>query len=471
MLIQSKQVHEETKILIVGAGPSGLTAANILARYGVDFRIIDHAPGPTEQSRAAIIHIRTLELLDKLGLAETAVNQGLKITDVKIREQGKFLASIPLSGEEHELVTPFPYALAYPQCNTQRLLLDGLSVFNVEVEWQTELLSLSQTEHAVYAIVKQADGQETLIKADWLIGAEGASSIVRKMLNLSFEGSTYEVTAFLADVQMSSTLNPHQLDLNLAQGGFVGVLPFLYENEMRFRLFGAISPRFSKKFGLNNDHNINIDDIQQWFDEYFNLDTRLTKVYWASIYRTHRRISNHFCVNRCFIVGDAAHVHSPAGGQGMNLSIGDAFNLAWKLALVVKGDAHLALLDSYEAERIQVARKVLQGSDRGFEMEATQDQFLEWLRVSVLPLLMKASLQIESVRKTIFEMFSQFWIDYSDSSVVEDRIHQNNGPKAGDRAPYGSKIKTFTNTLRVLIIIYCCLQALKTTMVFKTFRA
>jgi len=292
----------------------------------------DNESSPTDQSRAAIVHVRTLELWDKLGLASKAVSEGLKITDVRIRERGKHLADLPLTSPEHELETPFPYALAYPQSNTEQLLNGGLKDFGKRVKWNTEFLELSQTDDEVCAVVRRPNGKENIIKACWLIGADGAKSPVRHALNLSFEGSTYEQTAFLADVEMETAPEFNVINLNLNHGGFVGILP-LYGGK-QFRLFGALSPEFAKKVEATEGKNLRIEDLQQWFEEYFYLDTKLTKAHWTSLYRTHRRISNHFRSNRCFLIGDSAHIHSPAGGQGMNLGIGDAFNLAWKLALV-----------------------------------------------------------------------------------------------------------------------------------------
>ncbi|MGH8003026.1 MAG: FAD-dependent monooxygenase, partial [Brasilonema sp.] len=381
-----------TDVLIVGAGPTGLTVANLLARYKLNFKIIDKKAGPINQSRANIVHVRTLELLDKLSLAEKAIKQGVKITDVKVFERGKHITTLPIGSPEEKDWTPFPYALALEQSKTERLLLEEMEKYGVRVEWCTEFLNLTQTDDEVSVMVKRPDGNEEKITARWLVGADGASSPVRHALKVGFSGSTYEVDSFQADIELEASHSSNAVHLHLCHGILVGMTP-LY-GECHFRIFGSISSEFAAKFNANETQSVSLEDLQAWLDKYFFINTKLTHIYWTALYHTHRRIADHFRIGRCFLVGDAAHVHSPAGGQGMNLGIGDGYNLAWKLALVINKHAHPNLLDSYEAERIPVANMILNGSDVGFELETSNKPVMQWFRFYVLPLFINLLLRL-----------------------------------------------------------------------------
>jgi 2-polyprenyl-6-methoxyphenol hydroxylase-like FAD-dependent oxidoreductase len=428
-----------TDVLIVGAGPSGLTLANVLARYGVDFRIVDKKSGPVEQSRAAIVHVRTLELWEKLGLAEKALRLGLKTTRVEVYERRRRATEFSLAGKGAEGFTPFPYALSLPQGEIERLLVEGLENWDAWVEWNMELLELSPTEDRVRALLKREDGAEEPIDARWVVGADGASSQVRHSLGLGFGGETYEQTGLLADVEMNARLASGKLRLNLTRGGFVGIgaLP-----GGLYRLFGAVPPDFaardqSGRISHEAYGEVSLEDLQKWFDEYFFVDARLERVEWASLFRIHSRITERFRVGNVFLVGDASHIHSPAGGQGMNLGVGDAFNLGWKLALVAKGQAYPELLDSYEAERYPVAKTVLRYSDRGFGLEATKNPIAVWARANVATRLVGPLTRLGAVRHLIFRLFSQTWISYRGSPALTGALPKDKGPRPGDRAPYG----------------------------------
>jgi len=428
-----------TDVLIVGAGPSGLTLANVLAEYGVGCRIVDKKSGPVERSRAALVHVRTLELWAKLGMAERAVERGLKTTRVEIYERGRRASEFPLAGRGTESLTPFPYALTLPQGETERLLVEGLEERGARVEWNAEILGLEDARGGGRAVVRREGSDEVTIEARWVVGADGASSPVRNSLGLGFGGETYEQTGLLADVEMDTELDPGTLRLNLTRGGFVGIgaLP-----GGLYRLFGAVPPSFaardlSGRVSHEAYGEVGLEDLQKWFNEYFFVDARLARAEWASLFRIHSRISERFRVGNVFLVGDAAHIHSPAGGQGMNLGIGDAYNLGWKLALVAKGQAYPKLLDSYEAERYRIAKTVLRYSDRGFSLEATKNPVAEWARANVATRLVGPLTRLGTVRGLIFRLFSQTWIGYRKSPAVAGTFAKRKGPRPGDRAPYG----------------------------------
>jgi 2-polyprenyl-6-methoxyphenol hydroxylase-like FAD-dependent oxidoreductase len=432
-----------TDVLIIGAGPAGLVLAAVLADHAVDFRIVDRKAGPVTQSRAAIIHVRTLELLHRLGLAGRAVARGVKTTQVEIYERGRPAGEFPLAGRGSEAVTPFPYALGLEQDRTEQLLVEWLAERGHGVDWDTELVALTGGPDGARAVLRRTVGNEETISARWVVGADGARSLVRHALGIGFAGSTYGQTGLLADVDIDhrrgAGVRAGTLRLNLTRGGFVGI--FRLANG-RYRLFGAVPPDLTPpNTGGDVSHEayaeVPLADIQRWFDEYFAFNASLTGTAWTALFRIHSRIADRFRAGNVFLVGDAAHIHSPAGGQGMNLAIGDAFNLGWKLALVANGQAHDRLLDSYEAERRPVAMTVLRGTDRGFALETMRNPVAAWVRSHVATRLVGPLTRLPAFRTGIFRLFSQTWISYRGSPAVAGQPGINRGPRPGDRAPYG----------------------------------
>ena len=319
--------------------------------------------------------------------------------------------------------------LIYEQHRTERLLAGGLEEAGGHIEWDTELVSLSQTSDGATATVRWLDGPEETIEAKWVVGADGASSPVRHSLGLGFEGDTYEESLFLADVEMEWEFGTGQLYLDLAPNGFYAFFPM--PGEKRFRLVGSVPEK------LKGQEKFTTSDVQELLDGHSGVETRITATRWTSVYRIHRRMTKNFRVGRTFLAGDAAHIHSPAGGQGMNTGIGDAYNLAWKLALVAKGEAKPELLDSYEAERMPFARAILNGSDRGFSLQVTKEPLAKGPKLFAVPLLFKLVSAVPRLRRWAFWFVSQLWTAYRDSPAVEQSGTAKKGPEAGERAPYG----------------------------------
>lgn len=314
-------------------------------------------------------------------------------------------------------------------------MIDGLTGFGAEIVWGTELVSLSQNAEEVQAVVRHEDGTEEIIAADWLIGADGAKSRVRHSLNVGFEGATYEQIGFLADVEMEAAFEVEAFHLNLSHHGFVGITP---QAPRQFRLFGAMSPQLAAKVGADEEPDLQLSDLQQWFDQYFHVRHQLTSLKWVALYRIHRRLVDHYRSGRCFLAGDAAHIHSPFGGQGMNLGIGDAYNLGWKLALVIGQQAHPHLLESYEAERRAIALRILKGTDRGFDFEVSKHLLIQQFNIHLLPTVVRVATRFSSVRRMVSQLLSQLWISYPESPAVRDVLPRKTpGPKAGERSPYG----------------------------------
>lgn len=418
-----------TDVLIVGAGPTGLTIANVLARRGVEFRILDRKTGPTDESRALVMHAKSLELLGRLGLAGRAVGDGQKLEAVKVLIKGRSAGEILFFGDRGESFTPYPFALVYEQSASERLLISGLEEAGGRVEWNTELRELTQADGRVSAVIGHPDGGEEVVAARWVVGADGASSRVRHALGLGFEGDTYEQTFFLADVEMEWGLGRDKVQLDFIGEGFYGFFPM--HGGRRFRIIGSLPPH------LTGREELSLEDVRRIIDENSGLDVEILGERWISVYRLHRRMAERFRVGRVFLVGDAAHVHSPAGGQGMNTGIGDAYNLGWKLAMVARGEARPGLLDSYEPERIPFARAILNGSDRGFSIQSATNPLWGRLRLLLIPALFRI-LSLPGPRRIVFPLVSQLWTRYRDSPAVQQSGPAKKGPKAGDRAPYGN---------------------------------
>ena len=425
-------------VLITGAGPTGLTAATLLARYGVNFRIIDKNAGAAEKSRALGVQARTLELWDKLGLAEGALRRGKPLRDLKlitkttVAKGGKPFVNL---GRDGAGVSPYPLLLIHEQNKTEQMLLDDLAGQTgpkgaYGVERSTEIVGLEPNPSSVTVTLRHGDGAEEVVEARYLIAADGASSFVRKALGLKFDGATYADPLFVADVDMTWPLDRDTFYAQVPRQGMLTFFPMRGGgySDTQYRIIARIPAALEQKDTLTGE------DIQNILDDHSVVKAKITAAHWVSKYYIHRRMTKQFRVGNIFLAGDAAHIHSPAGGQGMNTGIQDAWNIAWKLALVVKGQADEKLLDSYELERIPVAKAILNGSDKGFTFIGSPNPFYHLLRSAILPRLSSVT-SLKRVGQTVFKLISQTWIGYRKSpAVAGDKDAKRAQP--GDRAPY-----------------------------------
>ena len=418
----------DTDVLIVGGGPTGLMLANQLARRGVRVLIIDRHAGPAQQTRAMAVHARTLEIYAKLGIAKRALELGRRGNGANMWSGGRLRARIPL-GEIGQRMSPFPFVLMLGQDDNERILGDRLREFGIAVQWNTELVALKQSPDRVSATIRQPDGTTRTVTAAYVGGCDGGRSTVREVCGITFPGAPYEHVFFVADTEAVGPMVPEELNVYLWRDGFHLFFPM--RGKDRWRVIGILPERLRGKDGLA------FDELIPAIRQEAGADLTFRECSWFSTYRIHHRAAERFRDRRCFLLGDAAHVHSPAGGQGMNTGLQDAYNLAWKLALVVQGRADEALLDSYEAERMPVAQRLLRSTDRAFALIVSESWFAGIFRTQIMARIAARAMTVERIRKLAFRTISQIGIRYR-SSPLSQTLNgvPKAAPQAGDRFPW-----------------------------------
>ncbi|MCD8742481.1 FAD-dependent monooxygenase [Mucilaginibacter roseus] len=416
--------HQHTSVLIVGAGPSGLMMAAQLLRYGIQPLIIDSKNGPTRHTKALAVQARTLEIYRQMGIADRAIKEGRQASGININQYGKTLASLSFKGVG-EKQTPFPFVLFYPQSKNERLLLDELTTACCPVYWNTSFINATQSNNAVTVTLNER-GKEHMLTCDWLIGADGAGSSVRKQLGIPFNGDTYHNRFYLADVELEGVTDDN-IQLYLAKKGLSAFFPL--PEAGNFRIIGDITKELSGKDDLQ------LPDILPALSNVTEQNINVTNCNWFTTYKLHHRMAAQFRQQRYFLIGDAAHVHSPVGGQGMNTGLQDAYNLAWKLAGVINKQMHPSILDSYEAERMPVAKQLLRTTDRVFNILTSTNWFTLIFKSFILPRVLKRLWQKQMRRERLFCVVSQTDISYRDGHI-NLHLSQHDTIKAGDRLPY-----------------------------------
>ena len=418
----------KTDVIIVGAGPTGLSLACQLIRYGVDFVVIEKNEGVTPYSKALGVHARTLEIYEQIDLAKKALERGTIAGKVRLLEGGEIMGEVDLSHIGQGL-SAYPFMLVLEQSENERLLYEYLQAHGRDVVWQTELASLAQNDTGVTVNVKNSAGESQVIAGKYLVGCDGPKSPVRHALGLSFEGSTFERLFYVADVRIDWKYSHDALHVCLARNAVVAFFPM--PGAKRWRIVGAFPEEFARDEG-----EILYEEIEARIKEEAEIDLDITRVAWFSTYKVHTRHVEKFSSGRCFLAGDSAHIHTPAGGQGMNTGIQDAYNLAWKMALVLRGAAAARILDTYNEERLPNAKRLLQTTDRMFNLAAGTDWLVNVIRTTVFPPMAKFILSFDAIKKRFFPLISQIGITYRDSSLS---AHDGDGDfevKAGDRLPY-----------------------------------
>ena len=418
----------DTDVLVVGAGPTGLMLAIQLARRGVQTLIIDRHSGPTLQTRALGVQARTLEIYSHLGIIDQALALGKRTVAAELWTQGRRAARVPLGDIGRDL-SPYPFVLILGQDDNERLLGDALQSLGVTIQWNTELIGIEQETDQVTAMVKQADGSIRKVTAAWMAGCDGAHSAVRELNGIAFRGAPYEHVFFIADTQATGPMVPEELNVYLWREGFHLFFPM--RGTDHWRLVGILPPSLRRK------DNLAFEEVIPSLHQEAGTELSFKACSWFSTYRIHHRRAERFRHRRCFLLGDAAHIHSPVGAQGMNTGLQDAYNLAWKLALVVFGSADAELLDSYAQERIPVAVRLLRTTDRMFSLIVSDSRLAGLFRTKMMARMVAFAMGFDSVRKLAFRTISQIGIRYPDSALSETQADlPTKAPQAGDRFPW-----------------------------------
>lgn len=411
-----------THVLIAGAGPTGLTLALFLAKQGVTPRLIDKASGSGQASRAMVVQARTLEFYRQLGFADEVVQRGIIMEAGHLWEGGHEVAELPF-GEIGQGLSPYPFALSFPQDDHERLLNEQLAAVGISVEWETELVGFEDSGDSVRVTLRK-NGTEEDCTVAYLCGCDGAHSAVRQGLAVGFPGGTYEQSFFVADVEAESGGAPDH-GFKMCVGAQALCLAFPVRRTGMNRLLGAVPEE------LTGRNDLTFEDIRPFAERLVGV--RVGAVNWFSTYRVHHRVAEHFRVGRAFLAGDAGHIHSPAGGQGMNTGIGDGVNLAWKLAAVLQNRAGESLLDTYETERLAFAHSLVATTDRLFQTMVGRGAGSQAFRELLLPHLAPFLLGFSAIRQGAFRLVSQTRIHYPDSALSQGKAGDVHG---GDRLPW-----------------------------------
>jgi 2-polyprenyl-6-methoxyphenol hydroxylase-like FAD-dependent oxidoreductase len=411
------------QVLITGAGPTGLALAYWLSRLGVRVRIIDKTSEPGTTSRALGMQARTLEFYRQVRLADAVVERGLEFAAANLWVRGDKKARVAF-GEMGRGLSPYPYMLIFPQDEHESFLIEHLATMGVNVERRTELISFETSESGVLARLRGPDGADEVCEAIYLAGCDGARSTVRHALGIGFPGGTYGRFFYVADVEASGPAINGELHVALDDAEFLAIFPM--KGTRRARVIGTV-----RSESVSHAKQLGWQDVDAGVIN--RMGITVGRVNWFSTYHVHHRVADYFRKGRAFLVGDAAHIHSPVGAQGMNTGIADAVNLAWKLAATLKGAATPPLLDTYEPERIAFARRLVATTDQAFTAVTHPGAVARFIRTEIVPRVMPPLFARTSVRRFMFRTISQTAMNYRHSSLSEGSAGRVRG---GDRLPW-----------------------------------
>ena len=404
-------------VLIVGAGPTGMTAAIELKRLGLEVRIIDKADHMARYSQALVVQARTLEQFQRYGLADEAIARGRKLHGARFYSEGKLIVHFKLDA----VPSRYPFALFIPQSETEALLNGHMESLGLQTERSVELVSLTQ-DPDIGATLRHADGRQEEVFPRWLIGCDGAHSVVREKTGTAFEGGSVGMSFFLADAEVEGSEVPgEELSLHV-KGGDILFMGRLSDKTVRLIVALQEEPQWGA------DRDLTVEDFQRMIDR-IGVRVQVRSASWMTPFHVTDRQAEHYRIGNVFLAGDASHIHSPVGGQGMNTGIQDVANLAWKLAAVARG-ADDSLLNSYEEERAEVGRALLRFTERGLHMASVSNPLMEKLRDTLAPIMVK----LPAVQHAGLGFISETAIEYRSSSVVVD-LGGDGALRAGDRLP------------------------------------
>lgn len=406
-------------VLIVGAGPTGLVLALWLAKRGVAVDIIDAKPAPGEGSRALAVHARTLEFYIQLGIADEIIEAGEIIEELHLHHAARRTSIATFRfGEIGTGLGPFPFVLSLAQDEHERILGRVLADMGVSVRRSTRLETYEVRADEIIVTLSTAEGTR---KASyrWICGCDGAHSQVRGQMGTALEGGTYAQRFYVADVQPVSR-PPDGFHIALGSEQFTLMLPI---GSGSTRLIGLMP---------NDDPDATDFEVVRARAEAAT-GISVERLNWFSTYKVHHRVADRFRKGDAFLLGDAGHLHSPAGGQGMNTGIGDAVNLAWKIAAVEQDGAPHALLDTYESERRPFARELVGTTDAAFTNIVRADLIGNLTRRVLVPTTLRLVSKFAAARRRLFETISQIRISYRDSPLSRTGANET---LVGQRLPW-----------------------------------
>ncbi|HZD68745.1 MAG TPA: FAD-dependent monooxygenase [Actinomycetes bacterium] len=422
-------------VLIVGAGPTGLALAALLRALGTTVRIIDRQADPVHESRALAIQPRTLEILAGLGISHSLLESGNKAVQMRLHFGKRVVAArlFDLGVED----TAYPFLLFLSQAETERVLNQHLADRGVTVERGVELTGYTtEADHLICTLRHAGDGHPEQVRVGYMVGCDGARSSVRHLAGIGFAGGAYPQAFVLGDLEADGGLEPGAVHVYLGADGMLFFFPL--GGPATWRLLGMRPPENAN----GPDHEqweqakVSLEELQAVTDSYTGGKIRLRDPIWLTSFQLHHRQATRYRAGQVFLAGDAAHVHSPAGAQGMNTGIQDAWNLGWKLAMVTRGVADPSLLDTYHLERWPIGRLVLRFTDRAFTIATSTNPFVGLLRRRIAPLLAPLVLRWGRGRALGFRTISQLGVRYRRSPAVQEgRPALRHGPRAGDRLP------------------------------------
>lgn len=408
-------------VLIAGAGPVGLTLAVELARYGVRVRIVDKAKEPAQISRSLVVWSRTLELLDRAGCGAAMVAAGTQVNAATILTAARTVDRIELGTAS----TPHPYALMLPQRQTERLLEEQLNHLGVQVERGVAIAAFAEAGSRVSVTLRKVDGGEEKTSASWLVGCDGAQSSVRHGLRMVFTGGGLPNDWLVADVRLHGLRAPQEIEVDLHADGVLARFPI---NRELHRVVANVGLSVS----VDGRPSPALTEVQELLDKRGGGGITAFDPQWLAAFSVDDRKVVNYRAGRVFLAGDAAHIQSPVGGQGMNTGMQDAFNLAWKLALVCRGTcAEELLLDSYNPERSAIGEKVLKNSSGVASLGVPRGQAKSALRNQIASLLFGVEPALAAPANAIGEDA----VEYPGSPLNAGGPGTNGGPGEGERAP------------------------------------
>jgi 2-polyprenyl-6-methoxyphenol hydroxylase-like FAD-dependent oxidoreductase len=428
--------EDATTVLVVGAGPTGLTVANELARHDVAVRIIDRAPTAATTSRALVVQPRTMEIFEDMGVVDEVLSIGTPARSLNVMFAGGRGVRLDFADllTEAQNYTAYQTLYSISQDDTERLLTKALAERGVRIERGLAVTDSSADEHGVTVSLRRTDEDRTdeSVRCGWLVGCDGAHSAVRQSAGIPFEGATYPDEFIMADAELDWDLPDGDLYVFPSRAGIFAA--FAMPGEHRFRIFGNVRPGPDGPSAEYSEPTH--EEFQAMMDDRVPFAATVAKEHWVSRYRLHRRTVPRYRDGRVLLAGDAAHVHSPAGAQGMNTGIQDGYNLAWKLALVQRGMADEALLDSYHAERHPIGVRLLKTTDRLFSVISGRGRLSTFVRGHFAPLVARRVFTRRSFRTWLIGLLSQLRLSYPGSP-----LNREDGSGWGDAAAPGARAR------------------------------